>query len=82
MHINRTFSLKLSTVDELNDKVRPKLRSRFVARAVCDRLNPQEFDIEALGNRRLMLILLSRDVSEFVKKVVAQELGISVEGYL
>lgn len=82
MHVNRTYSLKLNTVEELNDKVRPKLRSKFVDRAIQDRLNPQEINHEVLSDRRLMLILLSRDVSHFVKKTIALELGIEVEGYL
>lgn len=83
MHINRTFSLKLSTVESLNDKVRPKLRSKFVDRAIQERLSPQEIDIELLSTRRLMSILLSRDISEFVKRTLAQELGIQdVEVYL
>lgn len=82
MHINRTFSLELGVVEDLNQEVRPKLRSKFVNRAIKDRLNPQEIKTELLSDRRLMLILLSRDVSEFVKRVVAQELGINVEGYL
>jgi len=82
MHINRTFSLKLATVETLNDKVRPKLRSKFVDRAIEDRLNPVEIDVEQLGDRRLMLILLSRDISIFLKKAIALELGIDVEAYL
>jgi len=82
MHANRTFSLKVSTIQELNDKVRPKLRSKFVQRAIEERLNPQEIDHSLLGTRRLMFLLLSRDVSQFVKRVVAQELGVDVEGYL
>jgi hypothetical protein len=82
MHVNRTFSLKLSTVEELNDKVRPKLRSKFVDRAIMDRLDPHEINFETIGTRRLMLILLSRDVSVFVKRTLALELGIDVEGYL
>ena len=82
MHINRTFSLKLSTVEDLNNKVRPKLRSKFVDRAIKDRLDPHEIDFEMLGTRRLMLIILSRDISEPTKRALALELGIDVEGYL
>jgi len=54
----------------------------FVDRAIQDRLNPVEIDVEQLGNRRLMLILLSRDISDFAKKTLALELGIDVEAYL
>ena len=83
MHVNRTFSLKLETVEALNDKVRPKLRSKFVDRAIQERLSPQEIDIELLSTRRLMSILMSRDVGEFVKRTLALELGIKdVEAYL
>ena len=83
MHVNRTFSLQLSTVENLNDKVRPKLRSKFVDRAIQERLSPQEIDIELLSTRRLMSILMSRDVGEFVKRTLAMELGIQdVEAYL
>ncbi len=82
MHANRTFSLKVSTIQELNEQVRPKLRSKFVQRAIEERLRPQEIDIDLISTRRLMAILLGRDVSQFVKRVVAQELGVDVEGYL
>jgi len=82
MHINRTFSLKLSTVETLNETVRPKLRSKFVERAIQERLNPVEIDVEVLGDRRLMLILLSRGISEPTKRALALELGIDVEAYL
>lgn len=83
MHVNRTFSLKIGTVENLNDKVRPTLRSKFVDRAIQERLSPQEIDIELLSTRRLMSILMSRDVSEHVKRTLAIELGIQdVEAYL
>ena len=82
MHVNRTFSLKLDTVEILNDTVRPKLRSKFVQRAIEERLNPVEIDVEVLGDRRLMLILLSRDISEPTKRALALELGIDVKAYL
>jgi len=82
MHINRTFSLKLATVERLNDTVRPKLRSKFVDRAIQDRLNPSDIQVELLGDRRIMLILLSRDISEPTKRALALELGIDVEAYL
>jgi len=82
MHINRTFSLKLSTVERLNDTVRAKLRSKFVDRAIQDRLNPSDIQVELLGDRRIMLILLSRDISEPTKRALALELGIDVEAYL
>ena len=82
MHINRTFSLKLATVERLNETVRPKLRSKFVDRAIQDRLNPSDIQVELLGDRRIMLILLSRDISEPTKRALALELGIDVEAYL
>lgn len=82
MHVNRTFSLKLSTVEALNEKMRPTLRSKFVDRAIQDRLEPQELNIHEINTRQLMFVLLSRDVSQFVKRVVAQELGVDVSGYL
>lgn len=78
MHINRTFSLKLSTVEDLNEKVRPKLRSKFVDRAVQDRLNPQEIDTTVLGTRRLLAILHAReDVGDFLKRAIQMELKIN-----
>jgi len=82
MHANRTFSLDICTIQMLNDTVRQSMRSKFVDRAIQDRLNPVEIDVEQLGNRRLMLILLSRDISDFAKKTLALELGIDVEAYL
>jgi len=82
MHINRTFSLKLATVERLNETVRPKLRSKFVDRAIQDRLNPSDIQVELLGDRRIMLILLSREISEPTKRALALELGIDVEAYL
>lgn len=66
----------------LNDRVRQSMRSKFVDRAIQDRLNPVEIDVEQLGDRRLMLILLSRDISEPTKRALALELGINVEAYL
>ena len=82
MHINRTFSLKLATVERLNERVRPKLRSKFVDRAIQDRLNPSDIQGELLGDRRIMLLLLSRDIGEPTKRALALELGIDVEAYL
>ena len=82
MHVNRTFSLKIGTVQELNDTVRPNLRSKFVDRAIQDRLKPQEIDVELLATNRLVLILLGRDISEPTKRALALELGIDVSGYL
>lgn len=58
------------------------MRSKFVDRAIQDRLNPVEIDVEQLGDRRLMLILLSREISEPTKRALALELGIDVEAYL
>ena len=83
MHVNRTFSLKISTVEDLNDKVRSTLRSKFVDRAIQERLSPQEINTELLSTRRLISILMNRDVSEHVKRTLAIELGIQdVEAYL
>jgi len=77
MHINRTFSLKLSTVEDLNEKVRPKLRSKFVDRAIQDRLNPQEIDTTVLGTRRLLAILHAREeVSDFLCRAIQLELKV------
>ena len=82
MHANRTFSLDICTIQMLNDRVRASMRSKFVDRAIQDRLNPVEIDVEQLGDRRLMLILLSREISEPTKRALALELGIDVEAYL
>jgi len=82
MHANRTFSLDICTIQMLNDRVRQSMRSKFVDRAIQDRLNPVEIDVEQLGDRRLMLILLSREISEPTKRALALELGIDVEAYL
>ena len=76
MHANRTFSLKISTIQELNDTVRPKLRSKFVDRAINERLNPQEINVNIIGSRRLMAILLERDdITDFLKKCIKTELA-------
>ena len=82
MHANRTFSLDINTIQNLNDAVRPNLRSKFVDRAIQDRLKPQEIDVELLATNRLVLILLGRDISEPTKRALALELGIDVSGYL
>ena len=82
MHANRTFSLDITTIQMLNERVRASMRSKFVDRAIQDRLNPVEIDVEQLGDRRLMLILLSREISEPTKRALALELGINVEAYL
>ena len=82
MRVNRTYSLELSTIEELNRNVRPTLRSKFVNRAIKERLKPDEIDTTMLGNRRLMSILLNRDISEPTKRAIALEMGIDVSGYL
>ena len=82
MHANRTFSLDINTIQNLNNAVRPNLRSKFVDRAIQDRLKPQEIDVELLATNRLLLILLSREISEPTKRALALELGIDVSGYL
>lgn len=82
MRVNRTYSIAHSTVESLNAAVRPNLRSKFVDRAIQDRLRPDEIDIELLGTRRLIAILLSRDISEPTKRALALEIGIDVESYL
>lgn len=77
MHINRTFSLKLSTVEDLNEKVRPKLRSKFVDRAIIDRLRPQEIDTSVIATRRLLAILHAREeVSDFLCRAIQLELKV------
>jgi len=77
MHINRTFSLKLSTVEDLNEKVGKKIRSKFVDRAIQDRLNSQEIDTTVLGTRRLLAILHAREeVSDFLKRAIQLELKV------
>ena len=76
MHVNRTYSLKLSTVEELNDKVRPKLRSKFVDRAIQDRLQPEFINWDAISSGRLLSQLTRReDVSDFLKKCIKAELA-------
>jgi len=82
MHINRTFSLKLTTVEDLNEAVRPKLRSKFVDRAIQDRLKPEKIDVSEINTKKLMLIVLSRDISPFLKRAIALECNVDVEGYL
>jgi hypothetical protein len=85
MHLNRTYSLKLSTVEELNDKVRPKLRSKFVDRAINDRLRPQEFDTTVIPTARLLAILHAREeVTDFLKRCILAEIQTLQEkrGYL
>jgi len=77
MHINRTFSLKLSTVETLNEEVRPKLRSKFVDRAILDRLRPQEIDTSVIATRRLLAILHAREeVSDFLCRAIELELKV------
>jgi len=77
MHINRTFSLKLSTVEELNDKVRPKLRSKFVNRAIQERLQPEFINWHSISTQRIMSELTHReDISEFVRRALDMELKI------
>ena len=82
MHANRTFSLDINTIQNLNDAVRPSLRSKFVDRAIRERLRPQEIDVELLSTNRLVYILLGRDISEPTKRALALEVGIDVSGYL
>ena len=77
MHINRTFSLKLETVEDLNEKVRPKLRSKFVDRAINDRLLPEKIDWDMISTARLMSELRHReDISGFLKRAIEMELKV------
>lgn len=80
MHINRTFSLKLSTVEDLNEKVRPKLRSKFVDRAINDRLSPEkgvEIDWSRISSERILSLLRHRDdISSFLKRAIEMELKV------
>lgn len=82
MRVNRTYSIAHSTIESLNAAVRPNLRSKFVDRAIQDRLKPEEIDVALLGTFRLMAILLSRDISEPTKRALGLEMGIDVESYL
>lgn len=82
MRVNRTYSIAHSTIESLNAAVRPNLRSKFVDRAIQDRLRPDEIDVELLGTNRLIVILLSRKISEPTKRALALEAGIDVSGYL
>lgn len=82
MRVNRTYSIAHSTIESLNAAVRPNLRSKFVDRAIQDRLKPEEIDVALLGTFRLMAILLSRDISEPTKRALGLEMGIDVGSYL
>lgn len=76
MHVNRTFSLKLLTVQELNDKIGRKWRSQFVDRAISEALDPKNLDATQLSSRRLLSILHNReDVSDFCKRVILTEIN-------
>lgn len=76
MHVNRTYSLKLSTVEDLNEEVRPKLRSKFVDRAIQERLKPSEIDATVLPTRRLLAIIHAREeVSDFLQRAILMELN-------
>lgn len=77
MHVNRTYSLKLTTVEDLHDKVRPKLRSKFVDRAIQDRLKPEFINWEAISTARLLSELRHReDVTDFLKRCISAELKV------
>lgn len=77
MHVNRTYSLKLATVEELNDKVRPKLRSKFVDRAIQDRLKPEFIAWDSISTARLLSELRHReDVTDFLKRCISAELKV------
>ena len=76
MHVNRTFSLKLSTVNNLNDTIQAKNRSKFVDRAISERLDPTGFDADGISSRRLLAILHARDeISDFCKRVMHTEIN-------
>lgn len=76
MRVNRTYSLNINTVNNLNDKISAKYRSRFVDDAIKSKLNgAEDIDVSQLSSRRLMAILMQReDVREFVRKVLRTEL--------
>ena len=76
MRVNRTYSLNINTINNLNDKISAKYRSRFVDDAIKSKLNgADDIDVSQLSSRRLMAILMERkDVREFVKKVLKTEM--------
>ena len=62
MRVNRTFSIPLETIKELNNTVYAKYRSKFVSKAIKNRLDAQEsFRLADVDTRRLMAALQSRD---------------------
>tara|TARA_Y100001937_G_scaffold44101_1_gene62114 strand:- start:1448 stop:1714 length:267 start_codon:yes stop_codon:yes gene_type:complete len=74
MHVNRTFSLKLSTVNNLNDTIQAKNRSKFVDRAISERLDPTKYDARGVSSRRLLAILIDREeISDFCNRVLVTE---------
>lgn len=54
----------------------PKIRSKFVDRAITERLDPSGFSADGISSRRLLAILHNRDdISDFCKKVMYTEIN-------
>ena len=76
MRANRTFTLDVNTIQELNRRISSSSRSRFVDDAIKKKLyGADDIDVSTISTRRLMAILHNRDdVRDFVKKILVQEL--------
>ena len=77
MRVNRTYSLDINTINDLNDYVSAKFRSRFVDKAIKSAIKGfDSFDLSLIDTRRLMAVMLSRDdVPEHIKVLLLQEMN-------
>ena len=77
MRVNRTYSLDVNTVNDLNDQVNAKHRSRFVDNAIQTKLYGVGTDVANSSGRQLVAAAMHRDdISDFLKRCIANELGI------
>ena len=75
MRVNRTYSLDYDTIRDLNDKISAKHRSKFVDKAIKQKLDGSVIDWEEISSWNLMRKLARReDISEFLRKALQVEL--------
>lgn len=62
MRVNRTYSIPFETINELNRTISAKYRSKFVSKAINNRLKAQDqFSLRDIDTRRLMAALQTRE---------------------
>ena len=78
MKINRLFTFDVQLIHDLNEEVGKGFRSKFVNSALAEKLYSNTPTIKDASGRQLIAAALSRDdVSDFVKRIIKSELGVT-----